>query len=56
MVLAVVVGMVVKVGRHVPMTFVLRVASHMGLQTCPVNLVVEVEMATQLVPQLGVES
>lgn len=48
--------MVVTVERHVPMTIVLRVASHMGLQTCPVNLVVEVEMTTQLVPQLGVVS
>lgn len=53
--LAVVVGMVVKVGLHVLMeVVVLRVEFHMGMQSCLVNLVVEVEMTFQLVQQLVV--
>lgn len=50
-----VVGMAVKVGLHVLMeVVVLRVESHMGMQSCLVNLVVEVEMTFQLVQQLVV--
>lgn len=50
-----VVGMVVKVGLHVLMeVVVLRVEFHMGMQSCLVNLVVEVEMTFQLVQQLVV--
>lgn len=47
--------MAVKVGLHVLMeVVVLRVESHMGMQSCLVNLVVEVEMTFQLVQQLVV--
>jgi acetolactate synthase regulatory subunit len=48
MVLAVVVAMVVKEGLDVTMVVVLRVVSHMGMQICLVNLVVEVEMKARL--------
>lgn len=49
-----VVGMAVKVGLHVIMVVVLRVEFHMGMQSCLVNLVVEVDMTLQLVQLLVV--
>lgn len=56
MALGVVEDMVVKVGLDVTITIVLRVACHMGMPICLVNLVVEVEMTVQLVILLVVVS
>lgn len=44
MVLVVVLDMVVEEGMHIMVELISRVALHMEMLSCPVNLVVEVEM------------